>query len=240
MVRTLVKRVGRGGAAVALAAAVNLALFWMMAQLNQLNRSPAERERRPEVRYVVRSNPAPQREQREHQQKDQPEQEVMKVDVQQPEPTPVQAEPVPVAMAMPEAAVSPVAVRVSSEPAAPSRTSEKSSQSSGGSSGGDLSSLSQSFEAEAVDQPPREISTPSPSYPRRALRRGIEGSVVVRLLIDRSGRVEDARVVQVDGPNRFGEAVMEVVQRWRFEPARHRGQRVRVWGVKTVRFELRG
>lgn len=91
-----------------------------------------------------------------------------------------------------------------------------------------------------ADQPPREKpGNPQPSYPATALRRGIEGSVRVKVRIDTRGRVQRVEVLEVDGHRAFGDAVLDVIRQWRFDPAVHRGQRVPVFGVKEIRFELR-
>jgi len=92
--------------------------------------------------------------------------------------------------------------------------------------------------ADSVDSPPVERALRSPEYPRTARRRGLEGYVRMRLLIDRGGRVEQIEILEVDGSAAFAEAVRRVAPAWRFEPARHRGQPVPVWATKTIRFQL--
>jgi len=91
--------------------------------------------------------------------------------------------------------------------------------------------------ADSVDQPPRELpGNTAPHFPRRARRRGITGQVIVRLLIDERGQVQRALVAQSTGHPSFGKAVLEVARSWRFSPPIHRGQAVKVWGRKLVRF----
>jgi len=92
--------------------------------------------------------------------------------------------------------------------------------------------------ASEVDQPPAELYPVPPVYPSWARRRGIEGSVKVRLLIGEEGRVVDHEILEVEGHEDFREAVLDVLPRWRFQPATHEGRPVRVWGAKTVLFEL--
>ncbi|MCU0857136.1 MAG: energy transducer TonB [Pontiellaceae bacterium] len=92
--------------------------------------------------------------------------------------------------------------------------------------------------AEDVDDMPGEISTPRPAYPASARRLGQEGMVVVKLLITESGTVEDAVIMESQGPDSFRRAVLDAVRMWRYQPARQAGIPVRVWGIKRVRFEL--
>jgi protein TonB len=89
-----------------------------------------------------------------------------------------------------------------------------------------------------VDQPPRDPGVPPPRYPASAARRRAEGKVTVKLLIGTEGRVEQARLVGVAGDPTFGQAVLDAVVGWQFVPARHRGQPVKVWALKTVRFRI--
>lgn len=92
--------------------------------------------------------------------------------------------------------------------------------------------------ADKVDQPPREaFGNAEPAYPIRERNLGIEGTVLVRLLIDEKGKVEDAKVIR--GPEAFRKPVLAVVFDWEFTPARHEGRPVKVWGAKEVRFRLR-
>lgn len=93
-------------------------------------------------------------------------------------------------------------------------------------------------EASAVDQPPQAISRRFPRYPAEAEARGIEGRVVLRLLIDAQGRVETARVVRAEPPGVFEAAAQAAVRSWRFTPARDGGKAVPVWAQQTLRFDL--
>jgi TonB family protein len=91
-------------------------------------------------------------------------------------------------------------------------------------------------DANQVDRPPREhAGNVKPPYPERERQLGIEGSVVVELLIDERGHVLDVRFTS--GPEAFRRAVLEVARSWRFDPAEDRGHRVKTWGTKEVRFK---
>lgn len=73
---------------------------------------------------------------------------------------------------------------------------------------------------------PRPLSTPSPSYPRAALRRGESGVVLLRLHVGADGRTRDVDVVRSSGFARLDRAAVSAVRRWRFEPAMQDGQAV--------------
>jgi bla regulator protein blaR1 len=57
-----------------------------------------------------------------------------------------------------------------------------------------------------------------PSYPERALLRGIEGSVRLSYYVDSDGRVRDVRVEQSSPPSIFDSAALNALRKWRFVP----------------------
>jgi protein TonB len=55
-----------------------------------------------------------------------------------------------------------------------------------------------------------------PVYPSMARSGGIEGDVVLRAVVDEQGVVEDVRVMS--GHPVLGQAAVEAVRRWRYQP----------------------
>ncbi|AAS96863.1 energy transducer TonB [Nitratidesulfovibrio vulgaris] len=76
------------------------------------------------------------------------------------------------------------------------------------------------------DRGPRAVYTPRPPYPREALHKGAEGVVMVRLLLDPSGRVVQSRIAGGDMADIFAETTLETVERWRFKPCGRQGRNV--------------
>ena len=75
-------------------------------------------------------------------------------------------------------------------------------------------------------------------YPERARSRGVEGSVIVKFVVDEQGRVVDPVVERGLG---FGcdEEALRVVREVRFKPGRQRGRPVKVQQSLTFTFSLR-
>ena len=94
-------------------------------------------------------------------------------------------------------------------------------------------------EASEVDRPPEVKSRRLPRYPAAAEVEGTEGLVVLRILIDRTGRVGEARVLLAEPPGVFEDAALAAIRGWRFSPARDEGRPVSVWARQALRFELR-
>jgi serine/threonine-protein kinase len=82
---------------------------------------------------------------------------------------------------------------------------------------------------------PRKISkSDSPSYPREAERLGLQGSVIVDILVDENGQVKDPHVIESAGIL-LDRAVLSAISHWRYEPARKNGVKVKVrMQVKTT------
>ncbi len=79
---------------------------------------------------------------------------------------------------------------------------------------------------------------PPPGYPRLARRRGLEGVVLLEVLVDISGKVADLRVDTSSGHAILDRAALKAVRRWRFTPATIDGHRRQMWVKVPVRFQL--
>lgn len=94
------------------------------------------------------------------------------------------------------------------------------------------------FSAGDLDQPLTAFSRMPPTYPMRAKRRGIEGWVKVRFVVDKDGKVEDVTILEQEPKGVFDKAVRGCVSRWRFEPGTVGGTKVKTVAETTIRFEL--
>lgn len=93
--------------------------------------------------------------------------------------------------------------------------------------------------ADAVDtQPKPSPGNRSPTPPPEAQRKRVSGYVTLRMVIDESGLVREARVVESSPAGFFDAAVLEVAPSWRFEPATYQGRPVSLRVDQTVRFNL--
>ncbi len=77
-----------------------------------------------------------------------------------------------------------------------------------------------------------------PAYPASARQRGLEGRVVVRLVIRADGVPDDIRVAQSSGFDSLDNAAVEAIRQWRFEPARRGGVPVAEERLAPVLFRL--
>jgi protein TonB len=77
-----------------------------------------------------------------------------------------------------------------------------------------------------------------PAYPRQAIARGIEGTVMLRVLIGPDGETIEIRIHRSSGAVLLDQAAVEAVRRWAFRPAVVGGRAVPAWVEVPVRFRL--
>ena len=93
------------------------------------------------------------------------------------------------------------------------------------------------FDESDVDELPRPLSRLDVEYPRRAKDAGIEGVVILVLVIDRDGKVESV-YIESSPSSLFLRPVKETVRKWKFVPARYQGVPVKVRMRQDITFEL--
>lgn len=84
----------------------------------------------------------------------------------------------------------------------------------------------------------RYRETSKPLYPERAREEGRQGRVLLRVLVDREGRVKSVEVSGSSGSETLDRAAAEAVKLWRFSPARYGDKPVESWVRIPVDFRL--
>ncbi len=88
-----------------------------------------------------------------------------------------------------------------------------------------------------------EVTTPvviektAPSYPEEARKAKHQGRVVLRMVIDDAGAIEDVEVVEGQ-PYGLTEAAVAAARTWRFRPALYQDEPVAVLYMVTINFRL--
>ena len=82
-------------------------------------------------------------------------------------------------------------------------------------------------------------SAPAPAYPREALLNGIQGTVVLKVLVDVDGKPLSVEIERSSGNRRLDDAARrQVLRKWMFRPAIRDGRAVQVYGIVPVNFTL--
>ena len=97
------------------------------------------------------------------------------------------------------------------------------------------------FAEDEVQKSVRRVAgSPHPRYPQPLIEQGIEGLVVIRFVVDTSGRIDESTVRVLRATDRaFLRAVRDWLPRARFEPAEKDGRKVRQGVVQPFHFHLR-
>lgn len=94
------------------------------------------------------------------------------------------------------------------------------------------------FGLDEVDQAPVALNKLKPFYPFSAKRRGIEGEVVLELVINKDGKTEQVRVISSKPSGVFEKAAVAAVERWTFKAAVNDGEPVAVKRQVPIKFVL--
>lgn len=89
-----------------------------------------------------------------------------------------------------------------------------------------------------VDELPVSVHAPKPEYPDLARQAGVEGTVILQVLVNREGKVIEV-ILRRSSPM-FDEAAEKAIRQWRFRPAILANQPVPSWVTIPVRFVLSG
>jgi TonB family protein len=86
--------------------------------------------------------------------------------------------------------------------------------------------------------PPELIKRAEPDYPESAKAEGVQGRVILQLVVEKSGAVSNVKILK-SNDERLAAAATEAVRQWGYKPALRNGEPVRVYVTVTVNFKLR-
>lgn len=87
-----------------------------------------------------------------------------------------------------------------------------------------------------VDEEPVRLRIDPPVYPEVARQADVEGTIIVRALVGKDGKVKD--VIVVDGHAMLNEAAMACARTAVFKPALVQGEPVEVWVMMPITFRM--
>ena len=89
-----------------------------------------------------------------------------------------------------------------------------------------------------VEVKPKPILNPIPKYPELAKQAGIEGTTVIKMLIDIDGSVMEVKILKSSGNQMLDQSALAAARKSKFTPAKQRDKFVRVWVSRPFRFRL--
>lgn len=94
------------------------------------------------------------------------------------------------------------------------------------------------YPAQEVDVHPAALQAIQPSYPDEAAGASVTGSVVLVLLLDESGKVQELSVEEARPPGMFEQSALDAFRNARFSPAQRQGRVVKSRVRIKVTYEL--
>ncbi len=88
-----------------------------------------------------------------------------------------------------------------------------------------------------VDTQPGLVKKGVPVYPEEAMKKGLEGTVYVKIWVDTEGKARDALIAKSDGEI-FDKASLDAARQFQFTPATKDGKPVSVWIVVPFKYKL--
>ncbi len=89
-----------------------------------------------------------------------------------------------------------------------------------------------------VDTKPGAVYRAKPVYPRTARNKHIEGTLIVKFMVDKNGNVQNPIILAAKPEAVFDESAVSAVKSWKFKPAVKDGKKVNVWVVAPIEFSL--
>ena len=103
----------------------------------------------------------------------------------------------------------------------------------------DAPGLKDMYDLGELDGPLTPLVRIPPVYPLLAKRRGIEGWVKIKFMVNKNGHVENISILDSDPEKIFDSAVLQCVSSWRFKPGTIEGIPVNAWAETVIKFELK-
>ncbi len=88
-----------------------------------------------------------------------------------------------------------------------------------------------------VQKKPALVHRVTPVYPELARKAGLEGKVIVEMIVGKNGRVESARVLKSDNEI-FNQPALQAVKQYVYTPAMQNDKPVRVKVIQPIIFQL--
>jgi protein TonB len=76
----------------------------------------------------------------------------------------------------------------------------------------------------------------TPEFPEAARKQGVEGLVILKIVVSETGAVKDVQVMKGEEP--FVSAAVAAVKTWRYKPASFQGEPIAVFKIVKVPFKL--
>ena len=84
----------------------------------------------------------------------------------------------------------------------------------------------------------KELNNPSPIYPELARSRGVEGKVILKVIVNEKGLVDDIAIFNSSGSSMLDLSALETVKNWHFIPAKSNNKFIRSQIMVPIVFKI--
>jgi protein TonB len=91
---------------------------------------------------------------------------------------------------------------------------------------------------QTVDTKPKVLKRSPIVYPEMARKQGISGYVIMNVLINENGNVEEVVIVESKPEEMFDLKAESTIRQWRFDAATYNGRKVKAWAMQKIVFKL--
>ena len=86
--------------------------------------------------------------------------------------------------------------------------------------------------------PAQYVDNPEPHYPIRARRNGIQGTVLLDVIVGADGTAQSVKIAASSGHDILDHIARQTVKKWRFIPAKHHGKPIEAGVEVPIQFQL--
>jgi TonB family protein len=86
--------------------------------------------------------------------------------------------------------------------------------------------------------PPELLEFQPPAYPKDLRERNIEGKAILKILINKEGKVQEIQIFESSGYEPFDQIAVKSVWQWRFKAARKGIQQMESWVLIPILFQI--
>lgn len=87
--------------------------------------------------------------------------------------------------------------------------------------------------------PPELLEFQLPVYPKNLRERDIEGKIILKVLINKEGKVQEIQIFESSGYKMFDHIAIESVWQWRFKPAKKEDRPGESWVLIPINFQIK-
>ena len=84
-----------------------------------------------------------------------------------------------------------------------------------------------------------DLHNPKPPYPAMAFKMRVEGTVILKALIQPDGKCSEVMVAKTSGNESLDRSALNTVSQWQFTPGKSQGKEISQWVNIPITFSIK-